>query len=88
MHGHTNIYIKKKSVSCLPLVTFIQGIAVDDTENCSCSVTSEGFFGMVEPRLVNSGTVDVLVSVALSFVTVIVDKFTGFLIDWVTLGYI
>jgi len=34
-------------------------------------------------------TVGVLVSVVLlRFVTVIVDKFTGFLVDWVVLEYI
>lgn len=44
---------------------------------------------MVEPRLMSRGTVVVLVSVVLiSFVMVIVDKFTGFLVDWVALGYI
>lgn len=37
----------------------------------------------------SSGTVGVLVSVvSLSFVTVIIDIFTGFVVDWVTLGYI
>lgn len=37
----------------------------------------------------SSGTVRVLVSVVLlSFVMVIVDKFTGFLVDRVALGYI
>lgn len=63
--------------------------AVDDSEYCSCSVTSGVSLGMAEPRLMSSGTVGVLVSVVLvSFVTFIVDKFTGFLVDWVALGYI
>lgn len=76
-------------MSCLPLVTFIHGTAVDDTEYCSCSVTSGVSLGMSEPRLMSSGTVGILVSVVLlSFVMVIVDRFTGFLVDWVDLGYI
>lgn len=76
-------------VSCLPLVTFIQGTAVDDTEYSSCSVTSGVSLGMVDPLMISSGTVGVLVSVvSISFFSGVTDICTGFLVDWVTLGYI
>lgn len=52
-------------------------------------MTSGVSLGMSEPRLMSSGTVGALVSVVLlGFVMVIVDKFTGFLVDWVALGYV
>ena len=52
-------------------------------------MTSAVSLGMAERCVMSSGTVDVLVSVVLlSFIAVIVDKFTGFLVDWVALGYI
>jgi hypothetical protein len=73
----------------LPLVTFIQGTAVDDTEYFSCSVTSGMSVVMVELLMTSSGTVGVLVAVvSLSSVTGIIDIFTGFLVDWDILGYI
>ena len=52
-------------------------------------MTSGVSLEMSEPRLMSSGTVGILVSVVLlSFVMVMVDRFTGFLVDWVDLGYI